>query len=183
MDLFFVCSLLITWMYWASPPSHFLCNVSGWFCPHLRITLMLMWFILGPKFKCSFLYTIIIWDSGSLIILGFTIKCSIRLHSLNLHLCNIKKLTFCTFKIFYNIILLYLYKYLICSCKPLMFVVLIFSQFIYHILKVKLIKFFNKECIHASVEHFFLTWQCDNNLPLEELRTKVSSNFCEAYSN
>lgn len=42
---------------------------------------------------CSFLITSLILDSDSLFILIFTIKCSIKLHSLNLHFCSIKKLT------------------------------------------------------------------------------------------
>lgn len=53
--------------------------------------------------------------------------------------------------------LLYLHKYLICNSKPLMLVGIDFSQFIYHIPKVK----FSPEWIYASAEHFFLVWLCD----------------------
>lgn len=119
-----------------SLPPHliFLCNISGSFCPDLRIMLLLRWFILGPKFKSSFLYTTSILDSDSLNMLVFTIKCSIKLQSLNLHLCNIKKLLVLlksfTLSYDYTEILLYLYKYMICSSKSLMFVALNFSVYL-----------------------------------------------------
>lgn len=97
----------------------------------------------------------------------FTIKCSIKLRSLNLHSCDTKKLTFSTCKIFCSIIFLHFYKYLIWNSKPLLFVGLSFSQFIYHILKVK----FSQGWIRASAEHF-LAWRCDSNLLSEELLPK-----------